>query len=130
VRRRAPAQLAVHVEQHVQVAQLGGTVADGVVWASSPGLLASVDLGRNLIECSSIFCTPGATSPVLLQAADAHVHVKRIQFDSSRVEARADSTAQIPEEIGTKPDDRRMTAECTCIGNHPHPWPSSLPYHG
>jgi hypothetical protein len=36
---------------------------------------------------------------------------------------------QILEEISTKPDDRRMT-ECTCTGNHPHPWPRWLPYHG
>src|SRR5712664_1393241 len=62
-------------------AQLGGTAADGVVWVSSLRLLAGVDLGRNLIECSSIFCTPGATSHVLLPAANTHVHVKRIQFD-------------------------------------------------
>src|SRR6266849_5937501 len=62
-------------------AQLGGKAADGVVWVSSLRLLAGVDLGRNLIECSSIFCTPGATSHVLLPAADAHVHVQKIKFD-------------------------------------------------
>src|SRR6266478_7779898 len=59
-------------------AQLGGKAADAVVWGSSLRLLAGVNLGRNFIECSSIFCTPGATSRVLLPAANTHVHVKRI----------------------------------------------------
>src|SRR5712692_10080212 len=64
-------------------AQLGGSAVDGVVWASSSRLLAGLGFGTNFIECSSIRCTPGATSRVVLPAADAHVHIKRIQFNQT-----------------------------------------------
>src|SRR5213592_2090764 len=47
-------------------AQLGGTSDDEVVWASSLRLLAGLGRGRNFIECSSIRCTPGATSGLAL----------------------------------------------------------------
>src|SRR5713226_8237105 len=82
-------------------ARLGGRAVDGVVWASSSSLLSGLGFGTNFIECSSIRCTPGATSRIALPAADAHVHIKGIKFDQTA----------LPTGLLTSNDRRSRSAE-------------------